>query len=84
MAVTSYGRNKNRDDEIKKTKRRPIIAPAIAVRLLKKTDRTNIIATNFVLEQLTNMVNQRRANRSQTTGEPLVLSVVSYGLRSSA
>ena len=35
MAVTSYGRNKNHDDEIKKTKRRPIIAPAIAVRLLK-------------------------------------------------
>ena len=33
MVVTSYGRNKNR--EIKKTKRRPIIAPAIAVRLLK-------------------------------------------------
>ena len=36
MAVTSYGRNKNHDDAIKKTKRRPIIAPAIAVRLLKK------------------------------------------------
>ena len=36
MAVTSYGRNKKRDDEIKKTMRRPIIAPAIAVRLLKK------------------------------------------------
>ena len=37
MAVTSYGRNKNHDDEIKKkTKRRPIIASAIAVRLLKK------------------------------------------------
>ena len=35
VAVTSYGRNKNHDDEIKKTKRRPIIAPAIAVRLLK-------------------------------------------------
>ena len=35
MAVTSYGRNKNHDDEIKKTKRRPIIAPAIAVRLFK-------------------------------------------------
>ena len=37
MAVTSYGRNKNDDDEIKKkTKRRSIIAPAIAVRLLNK------------------------------------------------
>ena len=38
MAVTSYGRNKNHDDEIKKkkTKRRPIIASAIAVRLLIK------------------------------------------------
>ena len=35
MVETSYGRNKNHDDEIKKTKRRPIIAPAIAVRLLK-------------------------------------------------
>ena len=35
VAVTSYGRNKNHDDEIKKTKRRPIIAPAIAVWLLK-------------------------------------------------
>ena len=35
VAVTSYGRNKNHDDEMKKkTKRRPIIAPAIAVRLL--------------------------------------------------
>ena len=34
MAVTSYGRNKNHDDEIKKTKRRPIVAQAIAVRLL--------------------------------------------------
>ena len=48
--MTSYGRNKNHDDEIKKTKRRPIIAPAIAVRLLmnelekpfrKKSDRKN-------------------------------------------
>ena len=38
VAVTSYGLNKNHDDEIKKTNRRPIIAPAIAVRLLiKKT-----------------------------------------------
>ena len=36
MVVTSHGRNKNRDDETKKTKRRPIIAPAIAVRLLNK------------------------------------------------
>ena len=36
VAVTSYGRNKHHDDEIKKTKRRPIIAPAIAVRLLKR------------------------------------------------
>ena len=35
MVVTSYGRNKNRGDKIKKTKRRPIIAPAIAVQLLK-------------------------------------------------
>ena len=35
MAVTSYGGNKNHDEEIKKTKRNPIIAPAIAVRLLK-------------------------------------------------
>ena len=34
VIVTSYDRNKNRDDEIKKTMRRPIIAPAIAVRLL--------------------------------------------------
>ena len=31
--VTSYGCNKNHDDELKK-KRRPIIAPAIALRLL--------------------------------------------------
>ena len=35
MVVTSYDRNKNRDDEIKKTKRRSIIASAIASRLLK-------------------------------------------------
>ena len=34
VVVTSYGRNRNLV-EIKKTKRRPIIAPAIAVRLLK-------------------------------------------------
>ena len=35
VIVTSYGRIKNRDNEIiKKNKRRPIIAPAIAVRLL--------------------------------------------------
>ena len=40
VAVTSYGRNKNHD-EIKKTKRRPIIAPAIAVRLLK-TENNNL------------------------------------------
>ena len=33
VIVTSYGGNKNRDDE--KTKRRLIIAPAIAERLLK-------------------------------------------------
>ena len=47
VAVTSYGRNKNHDDEIKKTKRRPIIAPAIAVRLLKiklsKTDKAGVL-----------------------------------------
>ena len=35
VLVTPYGCNKNRDDEIKETKRRPIIAPAITVRLLK-------------------------------------------------
>ena len=35
VAVTSYGRNKNHDDEIKKNKRRSKIAPAIAVRLIK-------------------------------------------------
>ena len=35
VLVTSYGRNKN-SDEIKKTKRRPIIAPAIAVRLITR------------------------------------------------
>ena len=34
--MTSYDRNNNHDDEIKKTKRRPIIDPAIAVRLLNK------------------------------------------------
>ena len=33
VAVTSYGCNKNRDDE-RKTNRSPIIAPAVAVRLL--------------------------------------------------
>ena len=49
VAVTSYGRNKNHDDEIKKTKRRPIIAPAIAVRLLK----INIKIIAKTLEALT-------------------------------
>ena len=43
VAVTSYGRNKNHD-EIKKTKRRPIIAPAIAVRLLNR--KTNRLASD--------------------------------------
>ena len=37
---------------VKKTKRRPIIAPAIAVRLLKKTNTFTVIAMNFVQEQL--------------------------------
>ena len=36
VVVTSYGCKKNRDDEIKKIKRRPIIASAIASRLLIK------------------------------------------------
>ena len=37
MVVTSYGRNKNLDDEINlKTKRRPILASTTASRLLKK------------------------------------------------
>ena len=45
MAVTSYGRNKNHDDEIKKkTKRRPIIASAIAVRLLNSKNQSEIAA----------------------------------------
>ena len=47
MAVTSYGRNKNHDDEIKKTKRRPIIAPAIAVRLLKKLEKVMRISISL-------------------------------------
>ena len=38
LIVTSYGRNKTLDNEIKKTKRRPIIDPAIAVRLLIRND----------------------------------------------
>ena len=43
MIVTSYARNvKNLDDEIKITKRRPIIAPAIAVQLLIKVDMLDI------------------------------------------
>ena len=49
VVVTSYGRNKNCNDEIKENKTRPIIAPAIDVRLLKislikKTKRRPIIA----------------------------------------
>ena len=39
VVVTSYGRNKNRDEEIRKTKKRPMIAPAIAVLLLKRKKR---------------------------------------------
>ena len=50
MAVTSYGRNKNHDDEIKKTKRRPIIASAIAVRLLKKRQRPNTIQILWIVK----------------------------------
>ena len=39
--MTSYGRNKNHDDEIKKNKRRPIIAPAIGAAINKKNNKTN-------------------------------------------
>ena len=45
VAVTSYGRNKNQDDEIKKTKKRPKIAQDIALQLLinvrKKIQKVN-------------------------------------------
>ena len=52
MVVTKYGRNNNRNDEITKTRRRPIIAPAIALRLLIriltiKTDRTQKFYNNY-------------------------------------
>ena len=48
VAVTSYGRNKNHDDEIKKTKRRPIIAPAIAVRLLISKNKNFTAKTQYL------------------------------------
>ena len=41
VVVMSYGRNKNRDDEIKNTKKRPIITRAIAVRLIIKKLKKN-------------------------------------------
>ena len=50
--MTSYGRNKNHDDEIKKTKRRPIIAPAIAVRLLMKRKTTMGLKNLFMVNKL--------------------------------
>ena len=60
MAVTSYGRNKNHDDEIKKkTKRRPIIASAIAVRLLNKMTFSGILEffPQFILQPLLKRMN---------------------------
>ena len=52
MVVTSYGRNKNLDDEIINTKRTTIVAPAIAVRLLIRNQFVFAVflATNFVKE----------------------------------
>ena len=81
MVVTSYGRNKNRDDEIKKTKRRPIIAPAIAVRLLirnnniakkqqeklTKKDKTNLasIMTNDKSQKQNDKTSKATTNTSK-------------------
>ena len=70
MAVTSYGRNQNHDDEIKKTKRRPIIAPAIAVRLLKKIWYQNYnIKYNFIQnseeKRLWNIVQSQKRNKTE-------------------
>ena len=52
MVVTSYGRNKNLDDEIINTKRTTIVAPAIAVRLLIRNQFVFAVflATDFVNE----------------------------------
>ena len=41
--VRSYGRNKNLDEEIKKTKRRTIVAPVITVRPLPNWSMRSII-----------------------------------------
>ena len=48
--MTSYGRNKNHDDKKKnqKTKRTPIIAPAIAVRLLKKIGKIREVENHSI------------------------------------
>ena len=52
IVVTSNGCNKNGDDEIKRTKRRPIIVPAIAVRLLKTYRFYQNIAKIFDIKTL--------------------------------
>ena len=68
VVVTSNARNKNLDDEIKEnTKRRPILAPAIAVRLLIKLfDKKNcrLYSKNEETECL-KWQQQHRLNRMQ-------------------
>ena len=49
--VTSYGRNKNRDDEIKKNQEKAKNSPSYRCAAIKKM--FTIIASNFVREQLT-------------------------------
>ena len=77
VAVTSYGRNKNHDDEIKKTKRRPIIAPAIAVRLLKKikmkSQKTTSEKANFCSNTVFSLYFKIRVEKFHAT-KPLASS----------
>ena len=64
MVVASYGRNKNRDDEMKKTKRRPIIAPAIAVRVSKIPSSSKQAMLILRLSDMTKRNNKRKINLS--------------------
>ena len=60
VIVTSYGRNQNRDNKINRTKGRPITAPAIAVRLLKKQILTNIQKSlNFEVKEFSQPLNHK-------------------------
>ena len=68
MVVTSYCRNKNLDD-IKKTKGRPIIEPAIAMRLLITTSSELLQYARLEEAEKVAGVGGRRVSGGGTEGE---------------